>query len=184
VPATTTSYGSPGLLYERDSIPPYARVIVAAAKAPEAAQVPLLIDERFPVETVVLFADTSSARADSIVQPIPKSAVVANVANWKPGAMTVTLSGSDAKEGHLLVSENWYPDWHAEIDGKPGIVRRADHSLLSVDLPPGARSVRLWFDSPAYARGKIMSAIALVAAIALTLIPRIVSDQQQRRRAA
>jgi hypothetical protein len=50
-------------------------------------------------------------------------------------------------------------------------VRRADHSLLSVDLPPGAKTVRLWFDSLAYARGKILSAVALLAALALTLIP-------------
>jgi hypothetical protein len=171
VPLTTTSYGAPGTLYEADTIPPYARVVVTAAKMPDAVQATMLVDDRFPVDAAILFSDTSSLRADSITQPIPRSSVTANVAQWAPGAMTVRLTGADTTDGHLLVSENWYPDWHAEVDGRAGVVRRADHSLLSVDLPRGAKSVRLWFDSPAYARGKIMSAVALLAALGLTLIP-------------
>ncbi len=171
VPVTTTSYGSPGALYEADTIPPYARVVIAAAKMPDAAQPMMLVDDRFPVEAAALFSDTSSLRPDSLTQPLRKSAVVAKVADWTPGAMNIALSGADATRGYLLISENWYPDWHAEVDGKPGVVRRADHSLLSVDLPPGAKSVRLWFDSAAYARGKIVSVVALLAALALTLIP-------------
>jgi len=171
VPLTTTVYGSPGALYEADSAPPYARVVVVAAKMPDAAQPTMLADERFPVDRAALFSDTSSVRPDSIVQPIPKSAVSASVTTWAPGAMTVALSGADAVPGHLLISENWYPDWHAVVDGKNGIVRRANHSLLSVDLPPGAKSVRLWFDSAAYARGKVLSVISLLAALALTFVP-------------
>jgi uncharacterized membrane protein YfhO len=69
-----------------------------------------------------------------------------------------------------VVSENWYPDWHATVDGKSAAVRRADHSLLSVDLPAGARQVELWFDSPAYARGKLLSVVALLAALLMTTI--------------
>jgi hypothetical protein len=171
VAPTTTIYGSPGVLYERDTVPPYARVVLVSAKMPDAAQSKLLLDDRFPVETVALFADTSSARVDSIVQPIPKSAVAAKVTNWAPGAMTISLTGADTTAGYLLVSENWYPDWHAEVDGKRGVVRKADHSLISVEVPPGAKSVRLWFDSPAYAQGKMISVISLVAAFALTLSP-------------
>jgi len=171
VPLTTTSYGAPGALYEADTIPPYARVVVTAAKMPDAVQPMMLADNRFPVEAAALFSDTASLRPDSITQPIRRSAVVATVTKWIPGAMTVSLSGADTTQGYLLVSENWYPDWHAEVDGRPGVVRRANHSLLSVDLPPGAKSVRLWFDSSAYARGKVMSLVSLIAALGLTLIP-------------
>ena len=171
VPLTTTSYGAPGALYEADTIPPYARVVVTAAKMPDAVQPTMLADDRFPVEAAALFSDTASLRPDSITNPIRRSTVVAKVTQWAPGAMTVALSGADSTEGYLLISENWYPDWHAEVDGRPGAVRRANHSLLSVDLPPGAKNVRLWFDSPTYARGKIVSLVALLAALGLTLVP-------------
>jgi uncharacterized membrane protein YfhO len=136
------------------------------------------MDDRFPIETVALLADTSSARVDSVAQPIPRSVVAAKVTSWTPGAMTIALTGADAKSGYLLVSENWYPDWHAEIDGKPGVVRRANHSLIGIELPAGAKSVRLWFDSPAYAKGKIVSVVALVAALALTLTPLFVRRRE------
>jgi len=170
VPLTTTSYGAPGALYEADTVPPYARVVVTAAKMPDAVQPMMLADERFPVDAAALFSDTSSLRPDSITQPIRRSSVVARVTTWAPGAMKVALSGADSTEGYLLISENWYPDWHAEVDGRPGVVRRANHSLLSVDIPPGAKNVRLWFDSPTYARGKIVSLAALIAALGLTVV--------------
>ena len=171
VPLTTTSYGAPGALYEADTVPPYARVVVTAAKMPDAVQPTMLADDRFPVEGVALFSDTASVHPDSIVQPLPKSHVIASVTKWEPGAMTVTLSGADTTSGHLLIAENWYPDWHADVDGRSGVIRRADHTLLSVDLPPGSKTVRLWFDSAVYARGKIVSVVALFAALGLTLLP-------------
>ena len=71
----------------------------------------------------------------------------------------------------LLVSENWYPDWRAEVDGKPGVVRRMDHTLLGVDLPVGAREVRLMFDSSTYTRGKIISALSLLVAVCMIVLP-------------
>ncbi|MEO5817839.1 MAG: hypothetical protein ABIT20_21395 [Gemmatimonadaceae bacterium] len=176
---TTTSVGRPALLYERDAIPAYARVMVFVGKAPEGQDVPTLVDPRFPINQVVVYSDTSSVRADPVVRPFPLSAVVANVTAWKPGEMTVSLRGADRSAGHLVVSENWYLDWHADVDGKPGVVRRADHSLLSVDLPVGAKVVRLWFDSAAYARGKIISLVALLLAGLMIAIPLVRSNRER-----
>ena len=77
------------------------------------------------------------------------------------------------RAGHLLVAENWYPDWHATIDGKTAIVRRGDKSLISVDLPIGAREVQLAFDSPAYAKGKLVSLVALLMAALMVAAPMV-----------
>ena len=85
--------------------------------------------------------------------------------------MRITLDGRESRETYLLVSENWYPDWHAEVDGKPAAALRGDHTLLSVVLPPGAREVRLHFASAAYARGKAVSALALLIVVGLMLHP-------------
>ena len=74
--------------------------------------------------------------------------------------MRVTLEGAATKPAYLLIGENWYPDWHATVDGKPAPVYRADHTLLSVVLPPGAREVTLHFASAAYARGKLVTLVA------------------------
>src|SRR4029079_18265551 len=109
----------------------------------------------------------------------PVSHVRVVVTEWTPGRMTVTLGGADTTNSHLLIAENWYPDWHASVDGQPGVVRRADHALLSVDLPPGAREVRLWFESATFARGKMFSLFALALAAAMMLGP-IVHERRAR----
>ncbi len=171
VEPTPTAFGTTAVLYERDSLPAYARVLPASVKAPDVQAVPSLADPRYPVNGVALLPDTSTATSPPAQPPFPASAVSATVTDWRPGAMTIALQGADSTAGHLLVSENWYPDWQAEVDGQAGTVRRIDHALLGVDLPAGAREVRLRFDSPAYARGKIVSALSLLAAGAMILLP-------------
>ena len=173
VGATNTAFGSTAALYENDTTPSYARVVLAAAKVPEEQTVPTLMDPRFPVSGAVLLPDTSSAQVPPAKPPFANSAVKADVTEWAPGRMSITLTGADASAGHLLVSENWYPDWHATVDGKAGVVRRADESLISVDLPAGAKRVDLVFDSPTYARGKQISLAALLLALALFAAPMV-----------
>ncbi len=176
--ATQTAFGSTAVLYERDTLPSYARVVVAAAKVPEDQTVPTLMDPRFPTSGAVLLPDTSSAQIVQARAPFPASHVSAAVTDWAPGRMKISLTGADSAASHLLVSENWYPDWHATIDGKPSVVRRADETLISVDLPVGAREVELVFDSPTYAKGKVVSLVALVSALLLFVVPLMLSRRR------
>jgi hypothetical protein len=179
VTPTTTAAGNPAVLYEKDSIPAYARVMLTAAKLSEGQDVRALVDPRFPLNRVALYPDTSSEAADPIVQPFPVSGVRASIQKWMPGRMTIVLAGADARAGHLVVSENWYPDWHATVDGRSAVVRRADHSLLSVDVPAGSSHVELWFDSPTYARGKLLSMFSLLVALLMIAVP--LAGEQRRR---
>jgi hypothetical protein len=171
-PVTTTP-GAPAVLFERDTVPPYARVMAGAAKLAEDQIVPTVLDQRFPHTVLALYSDTASVTPDKI-RPgqIPEPApVTATVASWAPGEMRVTLSGSAPTPTYLLIGENWYPDWHATVDGKPAAVHRADYTLLSVVLPPGAREVRLWFQSSSYPLGKMVMIVALLITLTLYAVP-------------
>ncbi len=171
-PVTTTP-GAPGILMESDSVPPYVRVVSGAAKLPEDQIPPTIVDPRFPVDAVALYADTTAVTPTPIQpgrMPGP-STVRASLADWAPGAMRVSLTGHSDSTAYLLVSENWYPDWHAKVDGKPAPLLRADHTFLSVALPPGAREVTFRFTSSAYERGKAITLLALLAAVLLSTAP-------------
>jgi uncharacterized membrane protein YfhO len=87
--------------------------------------------------------------------------------------MRITLEGRNSEPSFLVVSENWYPDWHATVDGHPAPVHRADHTLLSVVVPPGAREVTLRFRSASYERGKVVSLTCLLVALALLVLPAV-----------
>ena len=51
------------------------------------------------------------------------------------------------------------------MNGKPATIARADYTLIGVELPTGAKSVQLRFDSPPYHAGKLLTLLALGAAL-------------------
>lgn len=168
-----TNPGNPGVLYERDSAAAYARVLPAAAKIPDDQVVATVIDPRFPYDRIALYPDTAGLAAEPIRGgQVPAPAEVRpEVVEWAPGAIRIALSGAAPKPTYLVVSENWYPDWHATVDGRPAPVYRADHTFLSIVLPPGAREVRLRFASADYRRGQLVSAAALLGTLIFLAAP-------------
>jgi hypothetical protein len=168
-PVTTTP-GTTAVLFERDTAPAYVRVLPGAAKLPEDQVVPTVIDARFPYGSIALYSDTASGVSPEPIRggqaPAPVS-VTPTLAAWAPGEMRITLAGAATKASYLIVGETWYPDWHATIDGKAAPVLRADHALLSVVLPPGAREVTLQFASAAYRRGQLVTLLAALVTLGL-----------------
>ncbi|HUF35933.1 MAG TPA: hypothetical protein VMN37_08285 [Gemmatimonadales bacterium] len=158
-----TTPGSVGTLLERDTVPPYVRVVPGAARLPDDQIVPTVVDPRFPVNEVVVLPDTAS------VDPAPiaslgadSTRVRASLAEWAPGRMRISMDGSEQRPLYLVIGETWYPDWHAEVDGHEASVHRGNHALMTVVLPPGARAVTLRFASGEYARGRIVTLLALL----------------------
>jgi hypothetical protein len=178
-----TTPGGPGVLYERDSVVPYARVLPAAIKVPDEQTIPALIDPRFPHARVALYPDTAQVAVEPVRagQPLAAPGVRASVEEWEPGRMRIGLSGADPKPTFLLVSETWYPDWHATVDGKPAPVHRGDYAFLSVALPPGAREVRLEFGSAEYRRGKLITWLALLGTVGLLAGPAALARMRRPR---
>ncbi len=165
----------PAVLYERDSAVAWARVLPAALKLPDAQAPSALADPRFPYRQVAVLPDTSSVTPDPIKAgqlPAP-AATRATVAEWEPGRMRIALDGRDSAATYLVVSESWYPDWHASIDGRDAPVVRANHALLGVVLPPGGREVRLWLESAGYSRGRLVTVLALLLTAGLLAAPTI-----------
>lgn len=157
----TGAQGQPAVLFERDSLAPYARVVAAAAKLPDDQAVATVTDPRFPVRDLVILPDTISADVPVVAQGAaalpPLTPVTAGVTSWAPGQLTVQLNGSDTRPLFVVVSENWYPGWTAEVDGTPAPVLRGNHTMLTVPVPPGAKQVTLRFHLPATDRGALIS---------------------------
>jgi len=174
-----TGQGQTAVLLEADSVPPYARVVPAAAKLPADRIVPTVLDRRLDVSRVVLLdedAPVSLPRLDTLP---PRSASRAAVTAWEPGAMTVRIDPVPDRDSYLLVSENWYPDWRAEVDGRPALALRGDHTFITVPISAGAREVRLSVHSAAYVRGAAASMASLALILAWLVVPAF-----KRRRSA
>jgi hypothetical protein len=175
-----TGAGGRAYLYEADTPPPYARVVPAALKVEAERIPPTLADPRLPgFDRVVLVPPDAPVNPPSLTDWPPPSSARARVISWRPGAMTIELDPVPPAASYVLVSENWYVDWRATVDGVPAQVLRGDHALITIPVPTGAGRVELTFQSATYARGKAISFASLAAVLASFVLPLV---QRRRRR--
>ena len=75
----------------------------------------------------------------------------------------------------LVVSENWFPGWEAEVDGRSMPVHRVNLTLQAVEIPgPGEHSVTLRFTAPSVQsalRVTIVCALATLLVLAASFVP-------------
>jgi hypothetical protein len=177
-----TAAGTRAFLYEADTLPPYARVVPAALKVDSEAMVPpTLADPRLPgYDRVVLFAPSANVTPAPVTSWPPPSPSRARVSAWGAGRMTIELDPAPAASSYVLVSENWYLDWRASVDGRPGRVLRGDHALITVPVEAGARKIELSYYSRTYARGKAIAFLTLLLVLVAFIAPPVIA---RRRRA-
>ena len=163
------SAGSMVYLLEPSQADPYAWVAPAIVKAPEEQILPTVLNAKFDPATVAVF-DTAAQVASQQLSTLPAPlAITTNVTTYEPGHVVMDLSEPAPQGSALVVSENYYPGWHATVDGKPGAtLGRADYSLIGVALPAGARHIDLRFDDPAYESGKKITLLAILLTLLLT----------------
>ena len=161
----TTGAGQTAFLYEADTAPPYLRVVPAAAKGDTDQIVPTLLDPRLDYSRLVLFDRTESINPLPVTEMPPLSLSRARFTHWAPGRMSIALDPAPSQDSYLLIAENWYPDWHATVDGQPATALRGDQTLLTVPVKAGSKVVELVFSSRYYARGKVVTIGSLLMLI-------------------
>ncbi len=70
------------------------------------------------------------------------------------------------RPGIVVVSEIYYPEWKATVDGAPAEILRANHILRAIALPAGPHRIEFRYDSSLFER----SAAVSISAFLLTLI--------------
>ncbi|HQR17683.1 MAG TPA: YfhO family protein [Gemmatimonadales bacterium] len=165
----TTHDGQQAYVYRYEDAQPFASLVPLAVKTPEDQTIPTLADPRFDGRRFVLVPP--DAPVGVAAPPGPVAEIADPVATEMPreGLYRFTFATPAPQDAFLSVSENWYPDWHATVDGKPAEVVRAQFSLMAVPVPAGARQVELTFASAAYRTGRLVT-LAIAALLALLLV--------------
>jgi len=98
------------------------------------------------------------------VEPAPGDSATVTMAKWAPHEVTfeVTLD----RPGIVVVSEVYYPDWKATVDGAATEVLRANHVLRALALPAGRHQVVFTYDAALVRKSATIS----VATFVLTLL--------------
>ncbi len=78
---------------------------------------------------------------------------------------SVEIKATAATDRLMFMSDTWYPDWSATIDGKPTTIYKADYAFRAVKVPAGDHTIKFTFEDPRYATGKAISLTANILAI-------------------
>jgi len=167
-------------VYRFEGAQPFASLVPVAVKVPEDQAIPTLVDPRFDGRRFVLVpTDAPIGVSAPLGAPEP---IADSVRTTMPreGQYRFTLATPAPTDAVLSVSENYYPDWRATVDGKSVPVVRAQFSLMAVPVPAGAREVELTFRSDAYRRGRAIS-LAIFAGLLLLVAADLATRGRQSR---
>jgi len=134
----------------------------------------------FPTRSVAIIDAKSTTVAQQLTAVPVALAISAKVTHWEPGAIDIELNAAAPDKSALVVSENFYPGWHATVDGQAATVERADYSIMAVPLKAGARKISLKFTDAAYTRGKAVTLVALLLAVAAAIGGFIIDRRRVR----
>jgi len=167
-------------LYRLPGDNPAAWVVPGMVRGTDEQAIATVLDAGFSA-TRAAIVDTSVAvqTVDPTKLPAPTNIPV-SIERYDAGRISMKLASASAAGSALVVSENYYPGWSAQVDGKAAPVVRADYNLIAIALPAGAREIELRFDDPAYRKGMRVTFIAAAFAV-LVLVGGLFTSRGERR---
>jgi hypothetical protein len=174
-----TAGGGTGILFERVPVPQYARFVSGAVKEADSLATAMVLHPQFMVDRLVYLDATFDGQPEELTaMPEPADATV-DVAEWAPGRMRLNISPAAPVEGYVVISENWYFDWRATVDGQPVDAVRGNGALITVPVAAGARDIELAFESDHYRAAKLITLGSLLAVTIAGIAPPVVRRKRR-----
>jgi ABC-2 type transport system permease protein len=152
----------------RRPAPPLVRVIGDVVVEPDAADRIELLKGSFPLQ---------------------RRAIVEEPVDVDPGA-TGTVSSTEVElssvrahitsTGRALVvlSDPWYPQWRAYVDGEPAELVRVDHAFRGVVVPAGNHEVLFRYEDDRHRNGVVLAGLTVLVLVGSAVAPRVLARRQ------
>jgi hypothetical protein len=121
----------------------------------------------FDPGTTALMED-ACAGCDAIRTPGPAGTVTAD--RWRTQDVRVDVRAD--RNAMLVVSQAWFPGWHASVDGHAAPVARVDGIVQGVPLPAGRHRVELSYQAPGARTGTVITLLSAVLLGGWALVTR------------
>ncbi len=171
-----TRTGATAVVYENRMALPRAYVVPRAIRVEglDQALERMRSDAFDPSREVLLYDEPPVTAADAAAFEGS-----ARVVRYEPSEVVVEVTTNDS--GYLVLSDNYYPDWTATVDGEPATILRANHTFRAVPVGPGEHTIHFRFEPRSLEAG---FRISLATWIGLLLFGAGVLWQERRRRAS
>jgi Bacterial membrane protein YfhO len=92
----------------------------------------------------------------------------ARIVSYQPERVLVRAQAQ--RPGLLVLGDNWFPGWKAEVDGRPAPIERVDYTYRGVRIGPGVHRVEFRYEPASWRIGWIVSVLSLAALAAVVLV--------------
>jgi hypothetical protein len=148
-------------LYTRVNALARAYVVTDATVLDDVAAGQRLADSAFDPRAGVVLAPSTTARpvAES-ASTVPSTATI-----QADSPERVVVRATTSQDAYLVLSDSWYPGWHAYLDGTEAPIERADIIFRAVFLPAGDHTVEFRYEPTSLRRGTIVSGVSIVVTV-------------------
>ena len=155
-------------------------VYAAEIMADDEAALTRLLDPAFDGRASVILP----RRPAGLVLPAnpPAKRPRATVAWEAPGGAQVHVDVDFPANGLLVLLDNHYPGWQAEVDGKTVEVLRANTTFRAIAVPAGSHRVVFQYGPKGWRPGLVLAALGLLALGAIGLMARFRRKRHVGRR--
>lgn len=77
-------------------------------------------------------------------------------------ANDVKINTHTNKPALLFLSDNYYPSWHAVVDGKETRIYKADFTFRAVSIPSGSHKVTFYYSHPEFNKGLALAGVGII----------------------
>jgi hypothetical protein len=147
--------GTRHIVYENERALPRAYLVGRTVVVPDSLGVPTLLGGAFDYRTTAALSEPLPAGVQ--VQPDPQGSV-----QWtQRGVNAYTLRVQTDRPALLMVLDNYYPQWHATVDGQRAQIVRANYTFRAVPVPAGQHDVVFHYTADNLRWPAIISALAI-----------------------
>ncbi|HEY0673345.1 MAG TPA: YfhO family protein, partial [Longimicrobiales bacterium] len=157
--------GTSSVVYRKDTALPRAYLVSQVEVVPESLAVTRLLSAEFdPRRTAIL------------AQPLPAGVNVQSftqdTVRWlERGNSVQRLQVSADAPALLVVLDNYYKAWHAEVDGREVPLLRANHTFRAIPVPAGQHEVVMRYSSETVATWATVSGVILLVLLLAAFVP-------------
>ena len=83
---------------------------------------------------------------------------------------SIKMEVNTERDGLLVLSEIYYPEWKARVDNAPAPIYRADYALRAIPVKKGSHKVTCYYDPRALKKGSKISLASLILTIAMGIM--------------
>jgi len=168
------------IVWQNPSVLPRAFLVNRYEVKPKLDILNAMRDGTFNPRDVVFFDEQPKDIGTLAQQPVDTAQESAAITSYKNEE--IEIKTKTAGDRLVFMSDTWYPDWSATIDGKEAPIYKANYTFRAIKVPAGEHTIKITYYDPKYAQGKTLSLITNILALGGLALGAVVAISARKKK--